>query len=67
MEKLILVITVYVLLYLSIIAYYKINNLRTPFSKWMMWKDDVKFKEKLVVNFIINIPLFIVLIYNLFC
>ena len=66
MGKLILVIIIYVLIYLSIIAYYKINNFRTPFSSWGMWKDDVKLKEKFIVSFIINIPLFIVLLYYLF-
>ncbi len=54
------------LLYLSIVAYYKINNFRNPFSRWGMWKEDVKLREKLIISFIINIPLLIVLLYYLF-
>ena len=47
-------------MYLSVIAYYKINNYRVPFRNWVGgWKENVKFKEKLIVNFILQIPLFI--------
>ena len=52
----------YALIFLIIIAYYKINNLRTPFSNWGGWKKDVKLKERLIVAFIIQIPLFIILV-----
>ena len=40
----------------------KINNLRTPFSNWGGWKKDVKLKERLIVAFILQIPLFIILV-----
>ena len=40
----------------------KINNLRIPFSNWGGWKKDVKLKERLIVAFIIQIPLFIILV-----
>ena len=57
-------IIAYVLMYLSVIAYYKINNHRIPFRNWVgFWKEDVKFKEKLIVNFILQIPLYIFLFY----
>ena len=62
MSKLISLIFGYALIFLIIIAYYKINNLRTPFSNWGGWKKDVKLKERLIVAFIIQIPLFIVLV-----
>ena len=61
MSKLILLIFGYALTFLIIIAYYKINNLRTPFSNWGGWKKDVKLKERFIVAFILQIPLFIVL------
>ena len=67
MGNLVLIIIIYVLLYLSIIAYYKINNFRNPFSRWgISYKEDVKLREKLIISFIINIPLLIVLLFNLF-
>ena len=60
-------ITAYVLMYLSVIAYYKINNYRVPFRNWVGgWKENVKFKEKLIVSFILQIPLFIFLFYTNF-
>ena len=62
MSKLISLIFGYALTFLIIIAYYKINNLRTPFSNWGGWKKDVKLKEKLIVAFILQIPLFIILV-----
>ena len=62
MSKLILLILGYVLTFLIIIAYYKINNLRTPFSNWGGWKKDVKLKERCIVAFILQIPLFIILV-----
>ena len=60
MGKLILVIIIYVLLYLSIIAYYKINNFRTPFLSWGMWKDDVKLKGKIYFHSLL-------IFHNLIC
>ena len=62
MSKLILLIFGYALTFLIIIAYYKINNLRTPFSNWGGWKKDVKLKERFIVAFILQIPLFIILV-----
>ena len=62
MSKLISLIFGYALIFLIIIAYYKINNLRTPFSNWGGWKKDVKLKERLIVAFILQIPLFIILV-----
>ena len=62
MSKLISLIFGYALTFLIIIAYYKINNLRTPFSNWGGWKKDVKLKERFIVAFILQIPLFIILI-----
>ena len=62
MSKLISLILGYVLTFLIIITYYKINNLRTPFTNWGGWKKDVKLKERLIVAFILQIPLFIILV-----
>ena len=62
MSKLISLIFGYALIFLIIIVYYKINNLRTPFSNWGGWKKDVKLKERLIVAFILQIPLFIILV-----
>ena len=46
MSKLISLIFGYALIFLIIIAYYKINNLRIPFSNWGGWKKDVKLKNQ---------------------
>ena len=62
MSKLISLILGYVLTFLIIMAYYKINNLRIPFSNWGGWKKDVKLKERFIVAFILQIPLFIILV-----
>ena len=62
MSKLISLIFGYALTFLIIMAYYKINNLRTPFTNWGGWKKDVKLKERFIVAFILQIPLFIILI-----
>ena len=60
-------IIAYVLLYLSVIMYYKINNYRIPFRNWVgSWKEDVKFKEKLIINFILQIPLYPFLLYFIY-
>ena len=60
LTPLLFLIIAYVLIYLSVIAYYKINNYRIPFQNWG-WREDIKLKEKLIVNFILQIPLFIFL------
>ena len=62
MSKLISLILGYVLTFLIIMAYYKINNLRNPFTNWGGRKKDVKLKETLIVAFILQIPLFIILV-----
>ena len=62
MSKLILLFIGYVSIFLLVIAFYKVNNLRIPFSNWGGWKKDVKLKERLIVSFVIQIPLFILVI-----
>ncbi len=62
MSKLISLIIGYVLTFLIIIAYYKINNIRTPFSNWGGWKKDVKLKEKFIISFVLQIPVFIIFV-----
>tara|TARA_B100000900_G_scaffold286883_1_gene245977 strand:+ start:371 stop:565 length:195 start_codon:yes stop_codon:yes gene_type:complete len=62
MSKLISLIIGYVLTFLIIIAYYKINNIRTPFSNWGGWKKDVKLKEKFIIAFMLQIPVFIIFV-----
>jgi len=62
MSKLISLIIGYVLTFLIIIAYYKINNIRTPFSNWGGWKKDVKLKEKFIISFMLQIPVFIIFV-----
>ena len=61
MNKVILLIIGYTIVFISVIAYYKINNLRNPFTKWGGWKSDVKMNEKIILAFILQIPLFIYL------
>jgi len=51
-----LLIIGYVIVFVSIIAYYKINNLRNPFTKWGGWKSEIKMNEKIILAFIIQIP-----------
>ena len=62
MSKLISLIIGYVLTFLIIIAYYKINNIRTPFSNWGGWKKDLKLKEKFIIAFMLQIPVFIIFV-----
>jgi len=64
MNKIILLIIGYAIVFISVIAYYKIKNLRNPFTKWGGWKSDVKTNEKIILAFILQIPLFIYL-FNL--
>lgn len=61
MNKVILLIIGYTIVFISVIVYYKINNLRNPFTKWGGWKSDVKMNEKIILAFILQIPLFIYL------
>ena len=56
-----LLIIGYAIVFISVIAYYRINNLRNPFTKWGGWKSDVKMNEKIILAFILQIPLFIYL------
>ena len=62
MSKLISLIIGYVLTFLIIIEYYKINNIRIPFSNWGGWKKDVKLKERFIIAFMLQIPVFIIFV-----
>ena len=62
MSKLISLIIGYLLIFLIIMVYYKVNNLRIPFYKWGRWKKDVKLKERVIISFVLQIPLFIILV-----
>ena len=65
MNKIILLIIGYALVIISIIAYYKINNYRMPFTKWWLgYKPDVKMNERIILAFIIQIPLLIFILSN---
>ena len=65
MNKIILVVIAYVIVVISIIAYYKINNYRMPFTKWWLgFKPDVKMKERIVIAFIIQIPVLIFILFK---
>ena len=55
--KIILVVIAYAIVVISIIAYYKINNYRMPFTKWWLgYKPEVKMKERIIIAGIIQIP-----------
>ena len=61
MSKVMIIIGGYAIVIISIISYYKINNYRMPFTKWWLgFKPDVKMNERIIIAFIIQIPLFIV-------
>ena len=63
--KIILVIIAYAIVVISFIAYYKINNYRMPFTKWWLgYKPEVKMKERIIIAFIIQIPLLIFIFFN---
>ena len=65
MNKIILLIIGYAIVIISIIAYYKINNYRMPFTKWWLgYKPEVKMKERIIIAFIIQIPLLIFIFLN---
>ena len=65
MNKIILVVTAYTIVVFSIIAYYKINNYRMPFTKWWLgFKPEVKMKERVIIAFIIQIPFIIFTLLN---
>ena len=65
MNKIILLIISYAIVIISIIAYYKINNYRMPFTKWWLgYKPDVKMNERIILAFIIQIPLLIFILSN---
>ena len=65
MNKIILVVIAYVIVVISIIVYYKINNYRMPFTKWWLgFKPDVKMKERIVIAFIIQIPILIFILFK---
>ena len=56
-----LLIIGYAIVFISVIASYRIKNLRNPFTKWGEWKSDAKMNEKIILAFILQIPLFIYL------
>ena len=60
-----LLIVLYVVVSISVIAYYKINNLRNPLTKWGSWKSEVKMNEKIILAFIIQIPPLIIYLLSL--
>ena len=63
--KIILVVISYAIVVICIIAYYKINNYRMPFAKWWLgYKPDVKMNERIILAFIIQIPLLIFILSN---
>ena len=63
--KIILVVIAYAIVFISIIAYYKINNYRMPFTKWWLgYKPEVKMKERIIIAFITQIPLLIFIFLN---
>ena len=63
--KIILVVISYAIVVICIIAYYKINNYRMPFTKWWLgYKPDVKMNERIILAFIIQIPLLIFILSN---
>ena len=63
--KIILVVISYAIVVISIIAYYKIKNYRMPFTKWWLgYKPEVKMKERIIIAFIIQIPLLIFILIN---
>jgi len=61
MSKAMLLIIGYLMVFISVISYYKTKNLRNPFTKWGGWKSEVKTNEKIILAFILQIPLFIYL------
>ena len=65
MIKIILVVIAYAIVVFSIIAYYKINNYRVPFTNWWLrFKPEVKMKERIIIAFIIQIPFIIFTLLN---
>ena len=65
MNKIILVVIAYTIVVFSIISYYKINNYRMPFAKWWLgYKPEVKMKERIIIAFIIQIPLLIFILFK---
>ena len=65
MNKIILVVIAYAIVIICIIAYYKINNYRMPFTKWWLgYKPEVKMKERIIIAFIIQINLLIFILIN---
>jgi len=60
-----LLIVLYVVVSISVIAYYKINSLRNPLTKWGGWKSEVKMNEKIILAFIIQIPPLIIYLLSL--
>ena len=64
MNKIILLIIGYVIIFISIVTYYKVNNHRIPFTSRGGYKPDVKMNERIILAFIIQIPLLIFILSN---
>ena len=64
MNKIILVVIAYAIVIICIIAYYKINNYRMPFTRWGGYKPEVKMKERIIIAFIIQIPFLIFILFR---
>jgi len=64
MNKIILLLIGYTIIFISVIAYYKINNRRIPFTRWGAFKPDGKMNERIILAFVIQIPLLIFILSN---
>ena len=50
-------------MYFIIKAYYRSNNIRSPFQNWYLsFKKDVTFREKLILSFLMQVPTVIICI-----
>ncbi len=61
-KKITIVLFLYVIVFVGIFLYYKLNNKRLPFKSWGMgYKSDVKFSERFWLAIWMTIPLFFIL------
>lgn len=68
MKTLALLVVLYLLVIYLITTYYRLRKIRSPFKNWSLgWEKDVKFKEKSILALIIQIPLLIIFLLDLFC
>tara|TARA_Y100001935_G_C16820645_1_gene274602 strand:+ start:82 stop:279 length:198 start_codon:yes stop_codon:yes gene_type:complete len=63
MGELIIIVILYAVIFSSIFLFYKLRKIRHPFSG-LGFKDDVNFDERLLISFIISIPLLVFFIKN---